>query len=273
MDILKRELAPVVPGAWAEIDAEAKRVLRLELAGRHVVDVEGPHGWDFAAVNTGHLELLDDDPLPDVKVGRRRVRPLVEMRTPIFLELMELDAAARGAPDIELQPVVDAALRAARFEDSVVFNGYAPVGIDGMIAGSPHDAVVIGSPERYPHAIAEARERLYAAGIDGPYALVLSPQCDQELSQATEEGYPIRKMIGRQLIDGPLVRSQAIEGAVLVSQRGGDFALTIGQDLSIGYAAHDRDRVELYLTESFTLQVFEPAAAIHLTRASKAKKR
>ena len=273
MDILKRELAPIVPAAWADIDAEAKRVLRLELAGRHIVDVDGPHGWEFAAINTGQLELLDEDPLPDVKVGRRTVRPLIEMRTPFFLDLMELDSAARGAPDLDLQAVVDAALRAARFEDGVLFNGYAPAGIDGIIASSPHDAVSIASPEHYPHAIAEARERLYAAGIDGPYALVLSPTCDQELSQATEEGYPLRKMIGRQLIDGPLVRSQAIDGALLVSQRGGDFAMSIGQDLSIGYASHDRERVELYLTESFTLQTFEPAAAIHLSRAAKGKKR
>ena len=39
------------------------------------------------------------------------------------------------------------------------------------------------------------------------------------------------------------------EGAVLLSTRGGDYELTVGQDLSIGYTAHDRTTVELYLTE------------------------
>jgi uncharacterized linocin/CFP29 family protein len=44
------------------------------------------------------------------------------------------------------------------------------------------------------------------------------------------------------VLDGPLVRAPAIEGGVLLSVRGGDYELTVGQDLSIGYAAHDRTR-------------------------------
>jgi uncharacterized linocin/CFP29 family protein len=57
-------------------------------------------------------------------------------------------------------------------------------------------------------------------------------------------------------------------GAVLLSVRGGDFELTVGQDLSIGYATHDRTDVELYLTESFTFRVLEEKAAIFLRRSS-----
>jgi uncharacterized linocin/CFP29 family protein len=56
------------------------------------------------------------------------------------------------------------------------------------------------------------------------------------------------------------------EGAVLLSTRGGDYELTVGQDLSIGYASHDRTTVELYLTESFTFRVLEDKAAILLRR-------
>ncbi len=56
-------------------------------------------------------------------------------------------------------------------------------------------------------------------------------------------------------------------GAVLLSTRGGDFELTVGQDLAIGYAVNDRNQVELYLTESFTCRVLEEKAAIFLRRA------
>jgi uncharacterized linocin/CFP29 family protein len=41
----------------------------------------------------------------------------------------------------------------------------------------------------------------------------------------------------------------------------------VGQDLAIGYAHHDKDQVELYLTESLTFRVLEPAAAVALVRA------
>jgi uncharacterized linocin/CFP29 family protein len=40
--------------------------------------------------------------------------------------------------------------------------------------------------------------------------------------------------------------------------------MTVGQDLSIGYCSAGRDDVELYITESFTFQVIEPAAAVEL---------
>jgi uncharacterized linocin/CFP29 family protein len=42
------------------------------------------------------------------------------------------------------------------------------------------------------------------------------------------------------------------------------FQLSVGQDLSIGYAGHDRDRVYLYLTESFAFRVLERGAAVYL---------
>ena len=79
-------------------------------------------------------------------------------------------------------------------------------------------------------------------------------------------GVDINIMIKREVLDGPLVRAAAIEGGVLLSVRGGDYELTVGQDLSIGYAAHDRQTVELYLTESFTFRVLETVAAVRLSR-------
>jgi uncharacterized linocin/CFP29 family protein len=69
------------------------------------------------------------------------------------------------------------------------------------------------------------------------------------------------------LRDVSLVWAPALQGgAVLLSVRGGDYELTVGQDLSIGYAVHDRTDVELFLTESFTFRVLEEKAAIFLSR-------
>jgi uncharacterized linocin/CFP29 family protein len=96
---------------------------------------------------------------------------------------------------------------------------------------------------------------------------VLGPRAYDELSAASEDGYPLRKRIERSLIDGPFVWAPALTGAVLMSTRGGDFELTVGQDLSIGYAYHEKHQVELYLTESFTFRVLEPKAAVWLQSA------
>jgi uncharacterized linocin/CFP29 family protein len=101
-------------------------------------------------------------------------------------------------------------------------------------------------------------------GVNGPFALLVGTDISTRISVATENGYPIRKHIEQHIIDGPLVWAPSIDGAVLLSARGGDFALTVGQDLSIGYTAHDRESVELYLTESFTFRVLDGAAAVTL---------
>lgn len=265
MDLLKRHLAPILPEAWAQIDEEAKRVLALNLAGRKLVDFDGPHGWDHFAVNFGRLQVHEKELVEGVQVGTRVVQPLIEVRAPFTLDLMEIDSIARGARELDLAPVVDVAERVARAEDEAIFNGLRQAGIRGLTEATPHKPLVIpSSTSDYPAALMEAREVLREAGVGGPYALALGTRWFKEVSQASEDGYPIRKRIEQQIIDGPLVWAASLEGALLLSVRGGDFRLTVGQDLSIGYTGHDRSKVELYLTESFTFHVAEGGAAVWL---------
>jgi uncharacterized linocin/CFP29 family protein len=265
MDLLKRELAPILPDAWGLIDNEARRVLKLNLAGRKLVDFEGPFGWEYAAVNIGRLEMFSDEPLPGLRVGRRLVQPLIEMRMPIRLDIAELDSVARGADDPDLAPVIDAAEKIAHAEDSAIFYGYEQAGIAGMITASPHAPMELPAEgKNYPQAIVEAKEVLRAAGIGGPYGLALGPKAYDELTQATDDGYPVRKRIEQQIIAGPIVWAPSLDGAVLLTTRGGDYQLTVGQDLSVGYAGYERGAVDLFIVESFTFRVLEPAAAIYL---------
>jgi uncharacterized linocin/CFP29 family protein len=74
----------------------------------------------------------------------------------------------------------------------------------------------------------------------------------------------------RHLVDGPLVWAPGIDGAVVLSMRGEDFQLTVGQDFSIGYLGHDNDTVRLYIEESFTFWLLSPQAAIPLTQRATA---
>ena len=49
---------------------------------------------------------------------------------------------------------------------------------------------------------------------------------------------------------GNLVWAPAIEGAFVLTTRGGDFELNIGQDVSIGYLSHTDSVVHLYLQDA-----------------------
>ncbi len=266
-DLLKRDLAPVTPDALEAVDAEAARVLKLNLAGRRLVDFRGPHGWQLAAVNTGRLEPITGGAPAEVQLSLRRAQPLVELRVPMRLALAELDAVPRGATDPDLGAVVTAAEQAAHAEDSAIFNGLAAAGIKGIIPASPHAPHKLPADVReLPNAILAARETLRQAGISGPYALALAAPIYAQVLAAAEDGYPLAKRITQQVLDGPLVRAPAIQGGVLLSMRGGDYELHVGQDLSVGYAFHDRQNIELFITESFTFRTIEPAAAVTLLR-------
>ena len=112
--------------------------------------------------------------------------------------------------------------------------------------------------------MAKAVAALRAADIAGPYAIALGARCFTGVTETTEHGgYPVFEHL-RQILGGPVVWAPAVNGAVVVSLRGGDFELTLGQDFSIGYLSHDGTSVQLYLEESFTLVNHSPEAAVAL---------
>jgi uncharacterized linocin/CFP29 family protein len=274
MDLLKRKKAPLTDEAWEQVDLEAARVLKLHLAGRKIVDFSGPHGWKHGAVNTGRLTPIGKGAEAGVSYAVRVVQPLVEVRAPFTMKIAELDAASRGADDLDLDPVIAVAERVAHAEDTAIFHGFEDGDITGIIEASPHKPVVVNAILEWPRAVVAALEVLRAAGMNGPYALALGLQAYDELDADSEDGYPLRRRFAETLPDVSLVWAPALKGgAVLLSARGGDYELTVGQDLSIGYAVHDRTEVELYLTESFTFRVLEEKAAIFLRRTPAGKRR
>src|SRR6202000_2104492 len=130
MHNLHRELAPISDAAWAQIEEEATRTLKRYLAGRRVVDVEGPGGVGLCAVGTGHLKGIDG-PGGGGLARQREVKPLVEIRVPFELDRQQIDDVERGANDADWQPVKDAARLLAFAEDQAIFEGYPPAGLGG----------------------------------------------------------------------------------------------------------------------------------------------
>ena len=162
MELLKRDHAPVTPEAWTQIDDEATRVLQLNLVGRKLVDLDGPHGWQYAAGNTGHLTLRTDGGR-GVPWGVREVAPLIELRVPFELPMMELDTASRGAV-LDLPAVVRAAKKIAHAEDNAIFNGFKGGGIEGIIPTAVHPALTIPDDYAdYPSVVVDAAETLRSA--------------------------------------------------------------------------------------------------------------
>jgi uncharacterized linocin/CFP29 family protein len=266
MSHLLREHAPITEATWSLIDDEARERLKPALAARKLVDFAGPHGWEHSATNLGRIQPIGDAPVDGVTAAQRRVLAVVELRAPFSLSRAELEDADRGAPDVDLAPLDEAAHRIARAENRAVFHGWESAGITGIADASTHDPFVLGEDcNLYPNHVARAVEAMLRAGVDGPYGLALGPEAYTRVLETTEHGgYPLFDHL-RKIIGGPLVWAPGVEGAVVVSQRGGDFLFEAGEDLSVGYDGHDADTVDLYLVESFTFRVATPEAAVALT--------
>lgn len=262
MDILKRSMAPLTQEAWAEIDAEATRALRENLSARKLIDFEGPAGLDLAMVNLGRVKRGTSSAVDGVQWGVREVLPLTEIRVPFTLNLWDLDDISRGAKDPALDAVTEAAAKAALFEERAVYHGFKEGKIKGIISESPHKPVGMAkSPGKVIDCVQQGIGTLREAHIGGDCALVLGGTALQMVNAGDERGYPLRKRL-EEMVGGGIYWSPALDCGALISQRGGDYEMTVGQDLAIGYHVHDKKEVELFLTESFTFQILEPAAAV-----------
>jgi uncharacterized linocin/CFP29 family protein len=263
---LLREQAPITEAGWRRLDTEAREGLTPALAARKLVDLEGPQGWGHSATNLGRTEELAGAPGEGVAARQRRVLPLAELRARFSLPRSELEDADRGAEDVDLGALDEAARRIGGAENAAVFHGWSAAGITGVIEATPHDRIALGEDsERYPAHVATAVDTLRAVGIDGPYGLALGPAMHARVLETSEHGgYPLLEHLG-EILAGPIVWAPAVDGGAVLSLRGGDFLFDSGEDLSIGYEGHDADAVQLYLEESFSFRVATPEAAVALT--------
>jgi uncharacterized linocin/CFP29 family protein len=261
MNNLHRELAPISESAWSQIENEATRTLKRHMAARRVVDVHGPAGFDLAAIGTGHSVAIEPA-LDSVTARLRAVQPLVELKVPFELDRQAVDDVERGAEDSDWQPVKTAARQLAFAEDRAIFHGYAAAVIRGIRQGTSNPITTLSEdPRDYPRAIAEAISQLRLVGVNGPYRAVLSADVYTAVSETSDHGYPLLEHI-RRLVSDEIVWAPAIEGVLVLSTRGGDFALHLGQDVSIGYSSQGDSAVQLYLQETFTFLLLTAEAAI-----------
>jgi len=263
---LLREQAPITEAAWALIDEEARERVTPGLAARKLVDFSGPRGWKASATNLGRTQPLAATPGDGLQAAQRRVLPLVELRAPFSVSRPELNDAERGAKDVDFDELDARAREVAVVENTAVFHGWEDAGIAGIAEVSPHHPIPLGDDcSRYPRHVAKAVEVLLSEGIDGPYGLALGPDAYTNVLETGENGgYPLLEHL-RKILGGPLVWTPGVQGAVALSMRGGDFLFDCGEDLSVGYNAHDAEAVNLYLEESFSFRAVTPEAAVALT--------
>jgi uncharacterized linocin/CFP29 family protein len=246
-----------VVNALAEaVTAAARHVL----AARRIATFEGPRGWDVVALPLGTLteRATPASPaifhVPDLVV-------LPEIRAAFRLPWALVETFERGAPALDTAAAEEAAVAVARAEDVAAFYG-EPLG-SGFLMSPESPRVVAGDWTRHDQLIADLLRAVRALddrGVAGPYEAVLASDAYYTyLAAAAPGGYPTARHLKAALAG--VHRSQVLRtrGAVF-STRGGDFILTVGGDLTVGYRSHDAEALDLFCVETVAAQLQTPHA-------------
>lgn len=261
MNILRRELAPISKSAWSEIDSMAQNVLNANLSCRKFVDLAGPYGIEHAAATTGRLASGKAQKQSKISWAIHQVQPLVEVRVPFALSMAELDAVNRGAQDMDLGPLTAACLEIASFEEKALYQGFPEGNIKGIQDAAKKRSLLLPLEHNaFVETIAEAQIQMLKEGVKGPADLVVSAPVWKFLLHCVPGGTLFSRL--KKQIGGEILCSAGVQDALLVSKRGGDLELTLGQDLAIGYESHTAAEVNLFMIESFTFRIFAPEAIL-----------
>jgi uncharacterized linocin/CFP29 family protein len=266
MDILRRSSAPLSGEVWKQIDEAVVGMARRTMAARRVATFEGPRGWNHVAVALG-TETARTTREGRAAVAMPDVVLLAEIRAAFSIPWATVEAVDRGAPALDATAAEGAAREVALAEDRLAF--YGEPGGDGFLTHNQSPRIKVGDWDRPGQAVGDvlkAVERLDSAGIPGPYELVLAAPRYYTYLRAANDGYPAARQL-KAVLAG-VHRSAIIKDAgALFSTRGGDFVLTVGGDLSVGYRAHDAEAVHLFCVETVAAQVLGPDAVCVLAGA------
>jgi len=265
MNILRKPLAPVSEKAWEEIIKRTKEVLDNYLTARKFTDLNGPKGLETAGISTGRLNVPDNQPDDGVNYGIREFMPLIEVRKPFELDMWELDNIERGAKDINLAPLENAARQLAVFEENVIYNGFQPVKIVGLEEAAEGNPVALpDDANAFLKEVGNQIIKFKSNAVQGPYTLIINEKEWLELIKLSE-GYPIQKQL-KSVLGGKVLIHHFNKNSYLLSERGGDYELVVGQDYTLGYDSHSTSTVKLFITGSFTFRVLGPETIAVFTR-------
>jgi uncharacterized linocin/CFP29 family protein len=266
MDILRRASAPLSDRTWQELERAVGMTARHLMAARRVATFDGPRGWDYVASPLGTISPCHPPQGQDALVCMPDVVLLTQIRADFSVPWPTIEVFERGGPALDTDAAEKAARTVALAEDRIALYG-DPVGSGFLSQKSPTSELHSwAEPRTIVSDLMRARGVLDQLSIPGPYEAVLSVPRYLAYLSAYDGGNPVRHYL-EPFIAGVHRSVVMPEGGALFSSRGGDFILTVGGDLSVGYRHHDQESVHLFCLETMTAQAITPEAVCLLRDA------
>lgn len=263
MDFLKRDFAPLTEKIWEELDERAREVFIRNLRLRKIIEVDGPYGWDFSSYALGTLNIIDN-PKSALGWGIRESLPLIEVRYPFELDIWELDNIERGYQTPDLTSLEEAARNLSEFENKIILKGEDKAKITGLFTIAKQNFVKSCSEKvnDFVKSVFDAKQKFRKDGIEGPFVLVINKEIWERLF-AQQNAYPLTLLL-KEIMNLEIETIDNLENSFIISTRGDDFKLILGQDLSLGYELRIENKIRLFFTETFTFHIKTPEAIVGL---------
>ena len=266
MNNLHRELAPISDAAWSQIEEEATRTLKRHLAG--ATRGGRPRAGRVRACQPSAPATSPDSTRPATAVAARlrEVQPLVELR--VAVRAGPAGDRRRGARRAGLRLAAGQGRRPA----ARVRRGPRHL---RRLRRRRHP----GHPPGHSNPVDRAARRCArrtrtrsprrSASCGWSASMARTAWCSAP-TPTPRSARPATTAIRCSSTSGgwssdEIIWAPAIAGAFVLTTRGGDFALHIGQDVSIGYLSHTDGAVRLYLQETLTFLLLTAEAAVALS--------
>ena len=257
---LGRDDAPVKPETWKLLDETMVTAAKSTLAGRRLLNVEGPYGLGLKGVP------LEDCPAGECLLVSKFV-PVHMISTTFTLGVRDLLSYEQNGLPFTASPLIEAAIQCARMEDTIIFEGTA--GVPGLLNAEGSNSQKLASWNSVGKAaddIIQAMITLDEAGYHGPYALALAPSRYNLLFRRYLQGVGtelehLKTVVTEGIFKAPFLKS----GGVLLATGKQYASIVLGQDMTTGFIGPVGDSLEFSISESLALLVREPASICVLT--------
>ena len=258
---LAREDAPFDPAIWEMLDTAMIEAAKSELAGRRLLEIDGPYGYGLKAVPLGDIETEAGRIVSDSL-------PLQLIQKSFTLGARDLASYEREEISLGKKPVRETAIACAKMEDEIVFHGAE--GAPGLLTAEGVNEFALSAwdePGMAANDLIDAVTLLDEVGFHGPYALALSPARYNRLLRVYPRGRQTELEHVERIITEGIFKAPVLESGGVLLASGRQYAsIVLGQDMAVGFIGPEEGaRMAFSISESVALRIRQPGSICVLT--------
>jgi len=264
MEVLNQSNIPFGTAVWNTIESEISSYLTKRLTLRSVVDFKSEYTFETDAIPTKNVASIASQ--DGLEVFTREPIKMMEIKKSFTIPTSVIEDIKRDKPDFDTKVMMEAANSFAKVENETILSGQSAANIEGILSGV-ENTLEAKEGKDILKAVAKSLGIFNANFVDGTFKLVISSATMATLYTESFDGMSLKSKLDEILGAGAIVINQDIgdDKALVISQRGGDFELYSGMDVSLGFEKETSEGVELFLMQTFAFRSIAPEAAVLIT--------